>query len=459
LFLVSGVQAHTTSEYYHAGLNLYLSRDYDKAIDYFNAALKMDPNYVAALQGRGNCYYAKEDYENALKDYKQVQKIKPSPQVDQFVTRIHARMIGQPVEGDNATVTALAEYSEFFDKGKIDFTNKDYSSAAQNFEAALQRKHTDYTLYYYLGLTYKMLGEMREAALALGIANQKKPTSELSSYVKTLLAGLPQEDRDWVNEQLSAAISGKEILMHTRPANATDYGLRLQAGLVSPNLTDFAVETNAGVTYAMNQNGTASYNASIPNMTTELGVEPTVNLDTNVELGFLVAAIPVGTVTEQYSQPNVYKTASYAITSYVLGLNLRWLQGDGPVKFFMAVGPLLAPISINYNYTVNEVPVTGSFTGWGLGGQVQIGLDIHLDNNISFGPMLSLQAISANNFSGTLIDNSNNIDANGTLYTVATGQWPAIIPILTGQTAPGNSSPTNVDLSGIVPAFHLSASF
>jgi hypothetical protein len=79
--------------------------------------------------------------------------------------------------------------------------------------------------------------------------------------------------------------------------------------------------------------------------------------------------------------------------------------------------------------------------------------------NISFGPLVTLQAVSANNFSGDLIDNANNLDINATLYTLPNGQWPSIKPIPSSQTPPSGASPTNVDLSGIVPGIHLSMFF
>jgi tetratricopeptide (TPR) repeat protein len=339
-FLAVGAQAHSSNEYYHAGLNLYSGKDYDKAIQYFAAAIKLDPQNAAAYQGRGNCFYAKADYTDALQDYRQVQQLRPSPQINQFIERIQAKMGSASSAPDmmaGGDVTS-GDYSRLFEKGKADFQNRQYSTAAKDFEKALQKKHTDYDLFYYMGLTYKSLGDMKNATLALGLANQMKPNRETSSYIKTLRLKLSQDDRDWVDQQLSAAANGKEIHLHTRPANATDYALRLEGGATFPNLADFTAETNNGATFTLAQNGTASYNASIPNMAAYIGFEPVVNLEQDIELGFVVAAIPVGTVSEQYSQGGITTTNSFMITGYVLGLNLRWLIGEGPVKFFIAAG-------------------------------------------------------------------------------------------------------------------------
>ena len=460
LLLAVGVQAQTSDVYYQAGLKLYSSQDYSRALQYFGAAIKLDPQNAAAYQGRGNCYYAKADYADALQDYRQVQQLRPSPEINQFIDRIQAKMGGASspdmMAGGNSSA---GDYQGLFEKGKLDFQSKQYTAAAKDFETALQKNHTDYNLFYYLGLTYKFLGDLKNATLALGLANQIKSTPQLSSYVKSNRLKLSQDDRDWVDQQLSAAAGGKEINLHTRPANATDYALRLEGGAAFPNLTDFTAEANNGTTFALAQNGSASYNASEPNMAAYLGFEPVVNLAQDIELGFVVAVMPVGTFSEQYSQGGTTTTNSYEITAYELGLNLRWLIGEGPVKFFIAAGPLLAPISINYSNVVNDVPINGNFTSWAFGGQVQLGVDFHVLGNISFGPLVTLQAVSANNFSGDLIDNANNLDINATLYTLPNGQWPSIKPIPSSQTPPSGASPTNVDLSGIVPGIHLSMFF
>lgn len=461
LFLcVSNARAVTSNDYYQAGLTLYNTKDYDKAILYFGAAVKLDPNNAAAYQGRGNCYYAKGLYANALTDYQQVQHLRPSPQIDAFVAKVQAKVNGeqQVASATNANMVASSEYQEIFQKGQGEFRAKQYSAAIQDFEKALRQNHSDFTLYYYMGLTYKLLGDLKDAVVALGIANQRKPTPQIAAYVKMLRAKLSQDDRDWADEQLSASAGGKEINLHTKPANATDFALRLEPGFVFPNIPDFNTEGNNGVTFATNQ-GTASYNAAIPNLSAFLAFEPTVNLEPDIELGFLVAAIPVGTMSENYSNNGQTQSYSFGVTAFELGLNLRWLIGDGPVKFFIAAGPMLTPISVSYNATANQVPLTGNFISWGFGGQAQLGIDIHVDNNISFGPFVSLQAVSADNFTGNVTDSTNNINTTGTLYTLPNGQWPAIVPVTAGQTVPSGATPTTIDLSGVVPGFHLSMFF
>ncbi len=57
-FLSSNAEAYTSADYYNAGLQLYNAKNYQQAAQYFGAAISLDPNNAAALQGQANSYYA-----------------------------------------------------------------------------------------------------------------------------------------------------------------------------------------------------------------------------------------------------------------------------------------------------------------------------------------------------------------------------------------------------------------
>jgi tetratricopeptide (TPR) repeat protein len=51
---------------------------YDRAIEDYNAALRIDPNYALAYGNRGFAYYMKADYQRAIADYTQTLKLDPN---------------------------------------------------------------------------------------------------------------------------------------------------------------------------------------------------------------------------------------------------------------------------------------------------------------------------------------------------------------------------------------------
>jgi len=50
---------------------------YNEALQYFNKALELDPNYVKALAGKGYTLDRLKEYDEALKCYDKALKIEP----------------------------------------------------------------------------------------------------------------------------------------------------------------------------------------------------------------------------------------------------------------------------------------------------------------------------------------------------------------------------------------------
>jgi len=63
----SGLDAKGTA--YVKGRELFLSKDYDSAIEKFNNVIEMDEKFVEAYNMRGNCYLALKKNDEAVKDF------------------------------------------------------------------------------------------------------------------------------------------------------------------------------------------------------------------------------------------------------------------------------------------------------------------------------------------------------------------------------------------------------
>src|SRR6266852_9002702 len=86
IFMFSGTAyAVTSADYAKAGLQLYNQKNYAQAVQYYGAAISLDPNNAAALQGRANCYYILGQLPQALGDYQKVYAVAPSSQLSQFI--------------------------------------------------------------------------------------------------------------------------------------------------------------------------------------------------------------------------------------------------------------------------------------------------------------------------------------------------------------------------------------
>jgi tetratricopeptide (TPR) repeat protein len=113
--------------------NVYLgSRNYDRAIDDFNAAIRLDPKYAIGLNNRGLAYYRKGQINRAIEDYDEAIRLNPTYALA-FANRSDARRnkgrIDLAIEdGDRAVglnrslaVAFFARADAFRDKAQWDF--------------------------------------------------------------------------------------------------------------------------------------------------------------------------------------------------------------------------------------------------------------------------------------------------------------------------------------------------
>ena len=70
-----GLDAKGTA--YVKGRELFLSKDYDAAIEQFNKVIEIDDKYVEAYSMRGNCYLALKKNEEAVKDFSKAIELDP----------------------------------------------------------------------------------------------------------------------------------------------------------------------------------------------------------------------------------------------------------------------------------------------------------------------------------------------------------------------------------------------
>jgi tetratricopeptide (TPR) repeat protein len=281
LLTTSQATAATSADYYHAGVKLYSAQNYAQAIRYFSAAIQLDPNNTAALQGRGNCHYAQGEYSAALADYQRVQAISPSDGLAQFIAKLQAKVGAAP------SAAAPAPSNPYFDEGVSDFKQKQYAPAAQAFQKAAQQEPNNYKAYYYLGFAQMMLGDYKNAAVALGICNLKHPNDSIAAYVNKLKARLSISDGQWVDSQIYAARNGSysPASSSNQFATAGTFGIRLEPYLQTYNIT--GLQTLEQYDYSNAQTiqqsyPSTSYTATVPQGSLAIGLEPTYRISSNI---------------------------------------------------------------------------------------------------------------------------------------------------------------------------------
>lgn len=135
------LQAATAADYYQAALQLYNAKNYSLAVQYFGAAISLDPNNMAAYQGRANCEYSLGNKEAALADYQKVYAAQPTPQLLQFIQALQAQVGAPPPIPAQALKPAAPKdltYSDTYDVrltfGASTLTLGDFKNNANSIE-------------------------------------------------------------------------------------------------------------------------------------------------------------------------------------------------------------------------------------------------------------------------------------------------------------------------------------
>ncbi len=83
------VRAVAPEDYYNAGMDLFKNRDYEKAIQYFRAAVDERPDYWQAYQFLGEAYYQDANRTEAVVAMEKSLQLHPNnPDLRKFVSKI-----------------------------------------------------------------------------------------------------------------------------------------------------------------------------------------------------------------------------------------------------------------------------------------------------------------------------------------------------------------------------------
>jgi len=104
--------AQDATAYLKAGNQLYQSKDYAKAAQYYQAAVQLDPNSATAHQGLGNCRYQLGDKSGALAAYEKALALSPgNSALDSFVRNLRAQ-VGTPAPVAEPDLAAQPSFAQ-----------------------------------------------------------------------------------------------------------------------------------------------------------------------------------------------------------------------------------------------------------------------------------------------------------------------------------------------------------
>jgi len=140
---------------------------YDLAIEEFEAALRLDPNYFFALSNLGNIYGKKKEYGQAISYTKKALQKKPDYATGHYNLAKALHMTGNPDKAMSSYRLAIKynPYFEeaFFNLGFLAIERKQFDEAIDNFKSFLKMQPRQPKAHFGLATSYAMMGKQEKA--------------------------------------------------------------------------------------------------------------------------------------------------------------------------------------------------------------------------------------------------------------------------------------------------------
>jgi tetratricopeptide (TPR) repeat protein len=141
--------------------------DHDRAIQDFNEAIRLNPNFERAYCHRGNAYTVKEEYDRAIQDFNEAIQLNPNAE-----TAYYGRGYAYKEKGDYDR--AIQDFNEairldpnferaYYDRGNAYIDKEEYDRAIQEFNEAIQLNPNNANNYNNRGVAYERKGDYSRA--------------------------------------------------------------------------------------------------------------------------------------------------------------------------------------------------------------------------------------------------------------------------------------------------------
>lgn len=143
--------------------------DYDRAIQDYNQAIRLDPKHADSFSNRGVAYRRKEDYDRAIQDYDQAIRLNPK-HVSAWYNRGNAyRRKGdydRAIQNYDQAIRLNPKYANAFSNRGVAYARKgDNDRAIQNYDQAIRLNPNYVNAFYNRGNAYRRKGDYERAVL------------------------------------------------------------------------------------------------------------------------------------------------------------------------------------------------------------------------------------------------------------------------------------------------------
>jgi tetratricopeptide (TPR) repeat protein len=194
VFTLSSFGANAKAQQYlNAGINYVKAKNYDKAIQYLNYSVKMEPTSNAYYY-LGYAYYSKGDKNKALSNFQQSLKLNPS--------NTAAKKMVTKISGSSGAAAGSSKAQEYLVAGNKYLKAKNYDAAIKYYQASIKIQPT-YQAYQFMGTAYYYKGDKANAKAAYEKSLELNPDNPGVRNVLAKLGGTPpSKEEPRISEQV-----------------------------------------------------------------------------------------------------------------------------------------------------------------------------------------------------------------------------------------------------------------
>lgn len=172
-------QVLDAKHFYNQGNDLYASKDYEKALEFYDKAVTIKPDYHQAWYNRGNALDELKRYQEAIESYDKAVAIKPD---DAYAWHNRSNSLGnlkrykEAIESFDKAIAIKPDFHQaFYNRGNSLKNLKRYKEAIESFDKAIVIKPDFYQAWNNRGNSLRNLKHYKEAIESFDKAIDIKP--------------------------------------------------------------------------------------------------------------------------------------------------------------------------------------------------------------------------------------------------------------------------------------------
>ncbi len=158
---------YSAEDYFHFGLGAQQRSEYEKAIEYYNEAIMLSPQFIPAYNNRGSAKSAMREYREAIEDFTQAIKFNPKyfgAYYNRGSAKQNLKDYQEAIEDYTKAVKLSPQYADaYHNRGNVKSTLRNYQSAIEDYTKAIEINPKLTHAYYNRGVAKQNLREYQEA--------------------------------------------------------------------------------------------------------------------------------------------------------------------------------------------------------------------------------------------------------------------------------------------------------